>query len=87
MSVTDLVWPFRVRSRSPSSQSQILMVASSEQEAREVKIGWNATAFTGPRWDCNVCRAGPLRGSQVVGSWPFPPRRASEVGVMESSSD
>src|SRR5271154_126028 len=48
-SSTGFVWPFRVRSSSPNSQSQIFIVVSSELEAREENIGWNATAVTGSR--------------------------------------
>ncbi len=81
-SSTALVWPLIVRSSSPSSQSQIFMVVSSDPEAREVKIGWNATQVMGRRCDCRVCRAGD-RGSHVEGSWFF---RDKEVGVAESSS-
>lgn len=51
---TALVWPLTVRSSSPSSQSQILRVVSSEPEAREEKIGWKATQVTGERWDWSV---------------------------------
>ncbi len=80
---TGFVCPFKVRSSSPSSQSQILMVVSSEPEAREEKMGWNATQLTGERCDWRVCLAGD-RGSQEVGSW-F--RREREVGVALSSSD
>ena len=50
-SSTPLVCPLTVRSSSPSSQSQILMVVSSEPEASEEKIGWNATQVIGERWD------------------------------------
>ena len=81
-SSTPLVCPLTVRSSSPSSQSQILIVVSSEPEAREEKIGWNATQVIGERWDWRVCRAG-ARGSQAVGSWFF---RRREVGVVDSSS-
>ena len=77
------VWPFTVRSSSPSSQSQILRVVSSEPEAREENIGWKATHVTGDRWDWRVWRAGD-RGSQVVGSWL---RRERDVGVALSNSD
>ena len=80
---TAFVWPFTVRSSSPSSQSQILRVVSSEAEAREEKIGWKAMEVMGARWDWRVCLAGD-RGSQVVGSML---RREREVGVAESSSD
>ena len=80
---TALVWPFNVRSSSPSSQSQILRVVSSEPEAREEKMGWKATQLTGERWDCRVCLAGE-RGSQEAGSWFL---REREVGVALSSSD
>lgn len=82
-SSTALVCPFTVRSSSPSSQSQILRVVSSDPEAREEKIGWKATQFTGPRCDCSVCLAG-ARGSHDTGSML---RREREVGVAESSSD
>ena len=80
---TGFVWPFNVRSSSPSSQSQIFRVVSSEPEAREEKMGWNATQLTGERWDWRVCLAGE-RGSQEAGSW-F--RRERDVGVALSSSD
>ena len=80
---TAFVWPFKVRSSSPSSQSQILRVVSSEPEAREEKMGWKATQLTGERWDCRVCLAGE-RGSQEAGSWFL---REREVGVALSSSD
>ena len=80
---TGFVWPFKVRSSSPSSQSQILMVVSSEPEAREEKMGWNATQLTGERCDWRVCLAGD-RGSQEAGSWL---RRERDVGVALSSSD
>ena len=59
------------------------MVVSSDPDAREEKIGWKATQFTGPLCDCKVCRAGE-RGSQAAGS-AF--RRDIEVGVAESNSD
>ena len=64
---TALVCPFTVRSSSPSSQSQILSVVSSDPEAKEEKMGWKATHVTGERWDCKVWRAGD-RGSQEAGS-------------------
>src|SRR5690242_6909672 len=79
---TPLVCPLTVLSSSPSSQSQILIVVSSDPEASEEKMGWNATQVMGERWDWRVCRAG-ARGSHAVGSWFF---RRSEVGVVESSS-
>lgn len=75
------MWPLMVRSSSPSSQSQTLIVVSSDAEAREENMGWKAIDVTGRRWDCNVCLAGD-RGSQVVGS-TF---RRDESGVFESSS-
>ena len=71
-----------VRSSSPSSQSQTLIVVSSEPDASEENIGWKATHVIGYRWDWSVCRAG-ARGSQLAGSWFL---RRSEVGVVESSS-
>ena len=43
---TDFVCPFKVRSSSPSSQSQIFRVVSSEPDAREEKMGWKATLLT-----------------------------------------
>src|ERR1700710_1495836 len=66
-SSTALVWPLSVLSSSPTSQSHIFIVESSEAEAREEKIGWKATEVTGRRWPCNVCLAGAL-GSHVCGS-------------------
>ena len=74
------MWPLSVRSSSPSSQSHILIVQSSEPEAREVKTGWNATHVTASRCDSNVCREEV--GSQFIGS--FPVERA--VGDIVSSS-
>jgi hypothetical protein len=79
---TPLVWPLTVRSSSPSSQSHIFIVVSSEPDASDEKTGWNATQVIGERWDWRVCRAG-ARGSQLVGSWFL---RRSDVGVPESSS-
>ena len=80
---TAFVCPFTVLSSSPSSQSQILRVVSSEPDAREEKMGWKATQLTGERWDCKVWRAGD-RGSQEAGSWL---RRERDVGVALSNSD
>lgn len=82
-SSTALVWPLTVLSSSPSSQSHILMVVSSEPDARDVKTGWKATHVTGFWCDWSVCRAGAL-GSQLVGSW-F--RLERDVGVALSTSD
>ena len=80
---TAFVCPFTVRSSSPSSQSQILRVVSSEPEASEEKMGWKATQVMGERCDCSICRAGD-RGSHEAGSWL---RRERDVGVALSSSD
>jgi hypothetical protein len=81
-SSTPFVCPLTVRSSSPNSQSQILMVVSSEPEASDENTGWKATQVMGERCDWRVCRAG-ARGSQLVGSWFL---LMSEVGVVESSS-
>jgi hypothetical protein len=48
---TPFVCPLTVRSSSPSSQSQILIVVSSEPEASDEKTGWNATHVIGERCD------------------------------------
>lgn len=58
------------------------MLASSELEARVLKMGWKAREVMGCRCDWRVWRAG-ARGSQRVGSWV---RREREVGVAVSSS-
>ena len=46
---TAFVWPFTVRSNSPSSQSQILRVLSSDPDASDENIGWKATHVMGER--------------------------------------
>lgn len=53
---------------------------SSEEVAREEKVGWKASAVMGPRCEGRVCRAGE-RGSQVVGSRR---REERDVGVAVS---
>ena len=61
------MWPLIVRSNSPSSQSHILIVWSSEPEASDENTGWNATHVIGWRCDWSVCRAGDF-GNQFTGS-------------------
>jgi hypothetical protein len=62
-SCTDRMCPFNVRSRSPVSQSQSLIVASSDAEASKEYNGWNATLVTyeigtgvGERNRLGICR-------------------------------
>ena len=77
------MWPFIVLSCSPSSQSQIFIVQSSDPEAKDEWMGWNATDVTAFRCPCRLCRAGD-RGNQAAGSW-F--RFDKDVGVALSISD
>lgn len=75
--------PLMVCSSSPSSQSQTLIVQSSEPEATEEKRGWKAKQLIESRCPSSACLDGVL-GSQEAGSW-F--RFDRELGVALSTSD
>jgi len=67
---TVLVWPLIVCSNSPVSQSQILIVVSSDELATIVNVGWKAMPVTGMRWPERLYRDG-LRGIHTNGSTFF----------------
>lgn len=71
-SVTDLVWPFKVRSNSPVSQSQILRVVSSLAVTILENRGWNDREVTGDRCPVRVCFAGARGNHSMFARFEFP---------------